>query len=207
MASGGPQGSVLRLVLFLLYINDLLESVKSQCRLFAGDALLYNEVKNRIIVQDDLNRLQCWADNLEMVSNLKKCCHFTLRKNVNSRNTFYPCGEKLKVVKSNSYLEIEFQHDLKWDSNINNINAKARQLLGMTLRVLRDADENTRKIAYTTLVRPSLEYGCMAWDQFLKKKQGYASAYTKSSAPFHIQHKGANKFYRIKSRKRFRVAH
>ena len=166
MTSGVPQGSVLGPLLFLLYINDLPESVKSQCRLFADDALLYNDVTNRIIVQDDLNRLQCWADNWQMVFNSKKCYHLTIGKNVSPRNTFYLCGEKLEVVKSNPYLGIEFQHDLKWDSHIKNINAKARQLLGMTRRVLRDADENTRKIAYTTLVRPSLEYGCMAWDPF-----------------------------------------
>ena len=146
MTSGVPQGSVLGPLLFLLYINDLPESVKSQCRLFADDALLYNDVTNRIIVQDDLNRLQCWADNWQMVFNPKKCYHLTIGKNVSPRNTFYLCGEKLEVVKSNPYLGIEFQHDLKWDSHIKNINAKARQLLGMTRRVLRDADENTRKL-------------------------------------------------------------
>ena len=107
VTSGVPQGSVLEPLLFHLYINDLPESVKSQCRLFADDALLYNDVTNRIIVQDDLNRLQCWADNWQMVFNPKKCYHLTIGKNVNFRNTFYLCGEKLEVVKSNPYLGID----------------------------------------------------------------------------------------------------
>ena len=63
VTSGVPQGSVPGPLLFLLYIYDLPESVTSQCRLFADDTLLFNDVKNRLIVQDDLNRLQFWADN------------------------------------------------------------------------------------------------------------------------------------------------
>ena len=75
VTSGVPHGSVLGPLLFLLYINDLPES---QCGLFADDALLYNDVTNRIIVRDDLNSLHCWADNWQMVFTPKKCYHLTI---------------------------------------------------------------------------------------------------------------------------------
>ena len=40
-----PHGSVLDLIICLVFINDLPDLVKSQCRLFADDCLLYNEIK------------------------------------------------------------------------------------------------------------------------------------------------------------------
>ena len=47
---GVPQGSILGLLLFLVYINDFPLAVKCNCGLFADDSILHRKVFNDVIV-------------------------------------------------------------------------------------------------------------------------------------------------------------
>ena len=74
--SGVPQGSVLGPVLFLIFINDLPDNIRSSVRLFADDCVLYRNIKSPIdcqILQDDLNRLSQWETDWQMKFNVVKC--------------------------------------------------------------------------------------------------------------------------------------
>ena len=58
--SGVPLGSVIGPVLFLIFINDLPDNIRSSVCLFADDCVLYRNIKSPIdcqILQDDLNSL------------------------------------------------------------------------------------------------------------------------------------------------------
>ena len=60
---GVPQGSALGPILFLVYINDLPERVKSQVRLFADDTNLYRQIsspEDSKMLQEDLDCLVDW---------------------------------------------------------------------------------------------------------------------------------------------------
>ena len=59
-----PQGSILRLLLFLLYVNNLLDDVASNPKLFADNTSLFSIVKNIDNTGIDLNK------NLRIVNKL-----------------------------------------------------------------------------------------------------------------------------------------
>ena len=64
--SGVPQGSVLGPLLFIIFINDLPDVVKSLCKLFADDTKLIATISNPndlTILQNDVDNLVEWADN------------------------------------------------------------------------------------------------------------------------------------------------
>ena len=63
VSSGVPQGSVLGPILFLVYINDLPEQVKSRVRLFADDIAMYLAYSSHIegnVLQNNLLSLEKW---------------------------------------------------------------------------------------------------------------------------------------------------
>ena len=71
--AGVPQDSILGPLLFLIYINDLPNELKSNVKLFADDTSLFTIVKDinesASILNNDLLLISKWAFNWKMLFN------------------------------------------------------------------------------------------------------------------------------------------
>lgn len=59
--SGVPQGSVLGLVLFLIYVSDLTTHCKSNPLAYADDLKLFGPLSQAL--QEDINRISEWCSD------------------------------------------------------------------------------------------------------------------------------------------------
>ena len=74
--SGIPQGSVLGPVLFLMFIDNLEESLMSDVLKFADDTKIFRRVDSEVdreVLQRDLDRLVQWFEVWQMTFNVDKC--------------------------------------------------------------------------------------------------------------------------------------
>lgn len=173
VTSGVPQGSVLGPSLFLVYINDLPNGIKSKVRLFADDTALYNKITNVedcMALNEDLAKLQEWEGKWLMEFNVSKCNVLTVsNKRTPIAYDYKLHDQKLEHVTSARYLGVEITKNLKWTKHIENITSKANKTSAYISRNLKGCPVQTQALAYKTVVRPIIEYASVVWDPHLEK--------------------------------------
>ena len=116
--SGVPQGSVLGPVLFLIFISDLPENIRSSVRRFASDCVLYRNIESPMdchILQDDLNSLAQWETDWQMKFNVAKCHSMRVTRHSPDKHIqfdYKPHQQRLEQVQSNKYLGLTIKDDL-----------------------------------------------------------------------------------------------
>ena len=178
ITSGVPQGSVLGPVLFIIYINSMIEKSNEQSGsdlfLYADDVKIFKEVKNEEdveILQNDLDRLVDWSKYSLLRFNPEKCVVMRIKlgkKKLEVRNYYNIDETRLRIVEEEKDLGVIIDDKLSFEDHISQIVKKANSLVGITRRTFDYIDKNVFKAIFTSIIRPILEYAAPVWNP--KKK-------------------------------------
>ena len=175
-------------LLFLLFINDLPDIVKSNARLFADDCLLYrviNTKTDQLQLQEDLANLEKWEKTWQVSFNADKCftLHITRKRKIVEYN-YMLHDHKLEVTTDSKYLGVTISNDLSWVTHISNISAKTSRTVCFLRHNLNSCPTVVKAAAYTTLVRPSAEYASAVWDPNTKNQTMQLNSIQRRAARF-----------------------
>ena len=169
--SGVPQGSVLGPILFLIYINDLDDSITSNVMIFADDTKLFRKVNtdgDKQHLQNDLDRLVKWSEKWQMVFNFGKCiCLHTGHGNMDVN---YKMGDTvLGTTVKEKDLGVRISADMKVSEQFGIAASKGNQIIGLIRRNIIYKGKKLIIPLYKAIVRPHLEYSIKAWRPYRKK--------------------------------------
>ena len=147
--------------------------------MYADDTRLFGQVKNEDDakqMQEDLNRIYAWAEKNNMEFNSKK---FELLRfgtvDEAKDSTIYKTssGEIIQEKNSLRDLRITMSNDMRFDTHIEIMVAKANQMTGWILRSFKTRKPEAMMLLYKQLIRSNLEYCCPLWspnDENLKQQ-------------------------------------
>ena len=91
------------------------------------------------------------------------------RKKTPQRNRYILNGHTLEITDSAKYLGVNINSNLSWNKHINSITTKANRTLGFLKRNVKISSPKIKSQAYTSLVRPILEYASPVWNPHTKQ--------------------------------------
>ena len=122
--AGVPQGSILGPLLFLIYINDIVDKIHSCIRLFADDISLYIIVDNPLqaatTLIKDLEKLHFWASKWLVTFNPFKseAITFTRKRIKPLHPPLYMNHQTINEVSSHKHLGLIFSIASNWHKHI-----------------------------------------------------------------------------------------
>ena len=172
--SGIPQGSILGPLLFLIYINDIIENIQSEMFLFADDTSLTSFSDSWEICEHalniDLQLLENWSRKWLLHFNENKTVYMLFSNTINVNNnvqlTLNINGTQLSQVDSHRHLGVVLNGGLTWTDHVDYVCMRVSKRLGLLYKVKNVLPRKVLSKLYCCWIRPVIEYCFACFDNF-----------------------------------------
>ncbi|MEW8545747.1 MAG: reverse transcriptase family protein [Candidatus Thiodiazotropha sp.] len=177
ITSGIPQGSVLGPVLFIIYINDLPDTLRSVCKIFADDSKIYRSIEDeadQILIQEDLFKICDWGERWLLEFSIPKCKavqygNIRLEHTYQMRDSSHEIID-IPTVSEEKDLGITFEKSLKFNKHVVNVVNRCKRLTGLIRRTFKYMNKSLFLQLYKSMIRSIVDYGIVVWYPTSKKK-------------------------------------
>ncbi len=170
ITSGVPQGSILGPLLFLIYANDLPDSISnSRVVMYADDTSMVLSHKTKDVLSDHLLIQLCeideWfkANGLKLNSDKTQFMNFHLNhiRTTKLDSSFLPAENSF--VTTTRFLGLELDSALTWNAHINILLPKLSKAIYALLALGHCVDRNILRQVYFAYFHSLLNYGLIFW--------------------------------------------
>jgi hypothetical protein len=137
VTSGIPQGSVLEPILFVIYINDLPDKLKSECYMFADDTKVFKDINNiedNKILQNDIQELENWSDKWLLRFHPDKCKVLSAGKQKTQQFKYTLCNTELQYFNKEKDIGVVIDNQLNFEDHMNEQINKSNSIMGLIRR-------------------------------------------------------------------------
>ena len=173
---GVPQGTVLGPILFLIYMNDLIDILPNKsCIMYADDIALFPSATNLETavskLQYIINDTVTWIDQNKLIINVEKSRCITIGSRNETLNSTFDLtikGTKLKQVTEVNLLGVNIDQNLTWNNHCAAICKKISKQLGLIKSLRAFLPLHIVSNLYFPLIQSHMDYCITVWGNCAK---------------------------------------
>ena len=172
--AGVPQGSILGPLLFLIYIKDLPDELKSNAKLFVNDTSLFTIVKDENesanVLNYDLSQISKWAFNWKMLFNPDSSkpaqeVLFSRKKKTQSHPEISLNNIPVEHLSYQRHLGLILDEKLNFKQHIDNAISKINKGIAVIKKLRYSLPCKSLITIYKAFLQPLIDYGDIINDQ------------------------------------------